>query len=204
MEVKTENGGTFDAAGNGTKGLAISGLVTGAAALVGNGLLGIFNGNKQNCSGDNRFITARENEWQQKYDSLLSELQNLRSEQYTDKSIIEYNKDKFLFNKEISNAIIDDRSRISVLEENNTCQKEISALKEQYFNEKLKNLENMINSSISLEAERRCNGDQNLFNYMNATFVPGKLVMPATSICPSVMEKYNSWTAPTTTTTTGQ
>lgn len=208
MEVKTENGGTFDAAGNGTKGIAISGLVTGAAALVGNGLLGLFGANNRNgwgygngsCYGHyDHFVTEKENLWEQKYDSLLSELQKLKSEQYTDKSIIAYNKDKFEFNKDISNAIIDDRSRISALEQNNHCQKEIAALKEQFFHEKIKNLEGMICSSVALEAERRCNGDQNLFNYSNATFVPGKLVMPASSICPSVMPRYNSWTAPVTT-----
>lgn len=38
--------------------------------------------------------------------------------------------------------------------------------------------------------------------YCNATFVPGKLVMPLSSICPEAMQRYNSWTAPTTTATT--
>lgn len=33
--------------------------------------------------------------------------------------------------------------------------------------------------------------------YCNATFVPGKLVMPLSSICPEAMQRYNSWTAPT-------
>ena len=57
-------------------------------------------------------------------------------------------------------------------------------------------------SAVALEAERRTAGDQNLFSYVNATFVPGKLVMPKDSICPSCMPEFNSWTAPTTTTTT--
>ncbi len=38
--------------------------------------------------------------------------------------------------------------------------------------------------------------------YCNATFVPGKLVMPLSSICPEAMQRYNSWTAPTATATT--
>ena len=33
--------------------------------------------------------------------------------------------------------------------------------------------------------------------YCNATFVPGKLVMPLSNICPEAMQRYNSWTAPT-------
>ena len=56
--------------------------------------------------------------------------------------------------------------------------------------------------ALALESERRTNGDQNLMCYVNATFVPGKLVMPATNICPEPMARYNSWTAPTTTETT--
>ena len=56
--------------------------------------------------------------------------------------------------------------------------------------------------ALALESERRTNGDQNLMCYVNATFVPGQLVMPAASICPEPMNRYNSWTAPTTTDTT--
>ena len=47
----------------------------------------------------------------------------------------------------------------------------------------------------AIEAERRAGGDQNLFSYVNATFVPGKLVMPKDSICPSCMPEFNSWGA---------
>ena len=39
---------------------------------------------------------------------------------------------------------------------------------------------------------------QEVLCYVNATFVPGKLVMPLSSICPEAMQRYNSWTAPTT------
>ena len=59
-----------------------------------------------------------------------------------------------------------------------------------------------LEGGIALEAERRCCGDKSLYEYVNSTFVPGKLVMPSTSVCPQPMPQYNSWTAPTTTTTT--
>lgn len=39
--------------------------------------------------------------------------------------------------------------------------------------------------------------------YVDGTFVPGKLVMPLSSICPEAMQRYNSWVAPTTSETTG-
>lgn len=205
MEVKTESGGTFDAAGNGTKGLSIAGLVTGATALVGSGLLGMFglggnNGNNRN--NHPRWISEDEFEAEQRYTALYSQLDKEKSERYTDQAIIQYNKDKYEFNKSIADAIVQDRERLSRLEQTNECAKEISALKEQLMNQKFETLQNSINSSVALEAERRFNGDQNIYNYCNATFVPGKLVMPASSICPEVMPRYNSWTTPTTPATT--
>lgn len=53
-------------------------------------------------------------------------------------------------------------------------------------------------AAIALESERRQSGDNNLMCYVNATFVPGRLVMPRSSICPEVMPRYNAWAAPTT------
>ena len=48
-----------------------------------------------------------------------------------------------------------------------------------------------------------CDTKREVIDYCNAKFVPGKLVMPLTSVCPEPMPAKNSWTAPTTTTTTG-
>lgn len=56
-------------------------------------------------------------------------------------------------------------------------------------------------AAIALESERRVAGDQNLMCYVQATYVPGKLVMPREAICPEVMREYNSWVAPTATAT---
>lgn len=53
-----------------------------------------------------------------------------------------------------------------------------------------------LKGAIKLESERRAAGDQNLYNYVNATFVPGKLVMPLSSLCPQAMPRYNEWEAP--------
>ena len=51
--------------------------------------------------------------------------------------------------------------------------------------------------AIALEGERRQNGDASIMCYVQGNYVPGKLVMPRTSICPEVMPRYNSWVAPT-------
>lgn len=200
MEVKTENGGTFDAAGNGTKGISIAGLVTGTTALIGSGLLGMF-GVGKNGPCNQRMVSEVEFNQEKQTSALMAELQKEKSERYTDQAIIDYNKDKYEFNRSIADAIVQDRERLSSLEQHNECMNQILDLKEQLLNQKIEGLQNSICSSVALEAERRMNGDQNLYNYANATFVPGKLVMPLSSICPSAMPQYNSWTAPTTPTT---
>jgi hypothetical protein len=43
--------------------------------------------------------------------------------------------------------------------------------------------------------------NQQLFEYVNATFVPGVLKMPLDSVCPKPMQRYNTWEAPTDTAT---
>jgi hypothetical protein len=53
-------------------------------------------------------------------------------------------------------------------------------------------------SAIALEGERRQNGDASIMCYVQGNFVPGKLVMPRSSICPEVMPRYNSFVTPTT------
>jgi hypothetical protein len=52
--------------------------------------------------------------------------------------------------------------------------------------------------AIALEGERRQNGDQSIMCYVQGNYVPGKLVMPRSSICPEVMPRYNSFVTPTT------
>lgn len=212
MEVKTENGGTFDAAGKGTTGLSIAGLVTGATALVGGGLLNMLGANNNNWYGRNGgngngygyrhcnpdIATQEDLMAYERYDSLNAAFQKEKAERYTDQSIIAYNKDKFAFNKDIADAIVSDRQRIAALEQKNDCMKEVMSLKEEIFNLKLEGLKDKMFAGDALEAERRATGDQNLFNWANSRFVPGKLVMPKENICPDVMVRYNSWVAPTT------
>ena len=67
--------------------------------------------------------------------------------------------------------------------------------------QKIEALRNETGAAIALEGERRVNGDNSLMCYVKATYVPGKLVMPLDALCPEAMQRYNSWTAPTATTT---
>lgn len=207
MEVKTESGGTFDAAGNGTKALGIIGTTLGGLATAGAGLLGGIMGNGGNpaCgnmknigpAGYSPFVTQKEMEYSRKIDDLEALLSTEKAERYTDKAIIDYNKDKFEFNKSIADAIVQDRERISSLEQRNESMKEIMALKEQLFDQKLKTIQDNSIAATALEAERRFSGDQNIYNYVNGKFMPGKLYLPTESVTPQPMNRYNSWTEPT-------
>lgn len=214
MEVKTENGGTFDAAGNGTKGLSIAGLVTGATALVGSGLLGAWGMNRANCNNwgngncygggffrgpGKDFVTEDEFNTQKHVDLLESELSKERAERYADRAVIDGNERLYNFRKDIADAIVVDRQRIAAIEGKLSCNEEISKLKEEIMLLRINNVRNESCAAVALESERRVNGDQGLFGYVNATFVPGRLVMPKDRICPQPMDRYNSWTAPVTT-----
>lgn len=225
MEVKTENGGTFDAAGNGTKGLSIAGLVTGATALVGSGLLGAWGMNRANCNnwGNNcgnfngnfggwnfggygfgrgpgkDFVTEDEFDMQKHIDVLESELSKERAERYSDHAVIAGNERLYNFRKDIADAIVEDRQKIAAIEGKLSCNEEISKLKEEIMLLRINNVRNESCAAVALESERRVNGDQGLFGYVNATFVPGRLVMPKDRICPQPMDRYNSWVAPTDT-----
>lgn len=225
MEVKTESGGTFDAAGNGTKGLSIAGLVTGATALVGSGLLGAWGMNRNNnCNGGNwngnnwgnygnchgmgfggicwdpgkDYVTEAEFNMQKRFDEVNSALTKEKAERYADQAVIKGNERLYDFRKDIADAIVADRDRLSRIEGKLSCNDEVSALKERLLYEKIDAVRNEARAAVALESERRVNGDQGIFGYVNATFVPGKLIMPKNRICPEPMDRYNSWTAPVT------
>ena len=214
MLVKTESGDTFNAAGSGTKGIAIAGLATGAASLFGGGLLNGLLGNgmpiarcNSGCGGHNnghdRYVTQKEMEYAQAFDSLSTQLEREKAERYTDGAVIAQANKEAANLKELYGAFIDTGIGITKIDEQLKCLNEKLVLKDQILNMKIQNVEDKLSSAIALESERRVAGDQNLYCYVNATFVPGKLVMPKDSVCPEPMDRYNSWTAPTTTTTTG-
>lgn len=49
-----------------------------------------------------------------------------------------------------------------------------------------------------LEAERRECGDHRLFEYVNCNYIKAQKKISKDDICPEVMPRWNSWTAPTT------
>lgn len=156
---------------------------------------GLFAAESNRCVDDTRRISALE-----------ADLARERSERYADSvatavyreavSMSNAKDEKINANyKELAQAVAALDKDAAVNKEHIAClqdgvAREFRAVREEFA------------SAIALESERRSCGDQNLYSYVNATFVPGKLVMPKEAICPPVMERYNSWVAPTDTANT--
>lgn len=174
-----------------SKGVAGTGLGLGIAGTAlgvlngngnGNGLLGGLFGNNNNCNG------------------LFAEVGQLKAEKYTDQRVIQSQRETFEeFRKEdaklaavlskVTDGFLQVGNAVSRLDKEVECIK-TSMAKDQEINAlKLANVKSELSGAIALESERRACGDQNVYNYVNATFVPGKLVMPLASICPEAMPK---------------
>jgi len=176
-------------------GLGIAGtvgLVNQMSGGCGNGLFGGLFGN--NCQNG-------------KVSALEAELAKCQSERYTDQVTLATQKETFReFQRadeklagvleKVTGGFLEVGNAVSRMDKEIECIK-TTMTKDQEINDlKLKAVEERLGGAIALESERRTAGDNNLYCYVNATFVPGKLVMPKDSICPEVMPRYNNWVAP--------
>ena len=155
-------------------GLGIAGLSVGLLNNNGNGLLGgLFN-----------------NGCQQQVGMLQSELAQLRAEKYSDQSIAA-----------VYTAL---RNETQALQDR-LLDKYISPISQEISDMRVR--EARLNSRIDEVGCLANNGLTALTGQVNclAATVAGitKTVVPITSVCPTPMPQYNSWTAPTTPTTTG-
>ena len=170
-------------------------------------------------------VTQIEMGYAQEINKRDSEISKLLSEKYTDNHIIQaFRETASLFKaedekisnivKDVTASFIETGKEIAVLNTKVQCLEERMVSMNNTTNERLNyeikgvyrdihSAKKELEGGIALESERRCCGDKNLFEYVNGTFVPGKLVMPATSVCPQPMPQYNSWTTPTAPTTAG-
>ena len=157
-----------------SKGVAGSGLGLGIAGtalglLNNGGLGGLFGGNCQN-------IIAEKD----------SKIAKLEAEKYSDASNIELYKQ---IKSELKETIANERATY----------KEFNSLQEKLFKSELEKQSMLTAQGIQgLQAQINCTN-----NHLNClqTVVNGitKIVVPKSAICPEVMSRYNSWTAPTTT-----
>lgn len=177
MQIKTVDGEhSVSSAGVGGAGLGlgIAGTALGLLNGGGRGLLGGLFGGGCGC-GD---VSA-----------LQAELAKEKAERYADQvGIATFKEAKVMSDKN------DDKIQANYIE----LAKAVAAIDKQVAVDKQATVDNFafLNHKIDEKArELRC--------YVDGTFVPGKLVMPLSSICPEAMQRYNSWVAPTTTETTG-
>ena len=154
-------------------GLGIAGLSVGLLNNNGNGLLGgLFN---SGC--------------QQQVGMLQSELAQLRAEKYSDQSIAAVYTALRNETQALSDRLLD--KYISPISQ------EIADIRvrEANTNAKIAEVGCLANTGITaLQGQINC-----LTQTVNGIT---KTVVPITSVCPTPMPQYNSWTAPTTPTTT--
>lgn len=196
-------------ASKGVAGTALGLGIAGTVGLVnqlggcGNGILGgLFGGNCNAIAGGAALNAMAEK------DAIIAQL---KSEKYTDQqiaSVYKANRDEKdalgdrLLEKYI-NPMAQEISNMRVREAETTAAVNcLSQSTSQRFDAVYKEIEcakKECGAAIALEGERRINGDNSIMCYVQGNYVPGKLVMPADSICPEVMLRWNSWSAPTNT-----
>ena len=192
---------------------------------VGVGYAMGFEQGRRGQSFEDAAVTQIEMGYAQEINKKDSVISKLLSEKYTDNHILEaYKETVALFKaedekisnvvKDVTSSFIETGKELAVLNTKVQCLEERMVSMNNSTNERLgyeikgvyrdiHSTKHELEGAIALESERRCCGDKTLYEYVNGTFVPGKLIMPSTSVCPQPMPQYNSWTAPTTPTTAG-
>lgn len=103
----------------------------------------------------------------------------------------------------LSNEAADNRVRVSVLEAQQKCETEKALLREQLIEAKIDNCCCQMNGKIDTVAQTAaCGIAQNSAAIASLQSVVGSItatIIPKSVICPEVMQRYNSWTAPTDT-----
>ncbi len=174
-----------------SNGKANAALTTG---IIGTGL-GVLNGNNGNglLSGlfgdrNTKYITQETFDWAEKYNQSQTENAFLRSENFTRQAATKAFEDSVTYAsglndkansnfKELYGIVIQQGQEILQLK-GDIKTMAVANDKEHII------LTQEFRGGLALEAERRECGDKNLYSYVNGTFVPGKLVMPLSSICP--------------------
>lgn len=203
-----------------SSGVAKAGLTTGIIGTSLAGLLALNNGGGGGLlgglfgGGNAAAAMAGQGAYQAAISAKDAEIGQLRAERYADHvgtrvyeaaaALSNKNDDRIQANlKEAFQELIVTRERLATSDANFKCLASsvdriggnVNEINREICDMRVR--EQNTAAAIALESERRLAGDQNLMCYVNATFVPGKLVMPKDAICPAVMPQYNSWTAPT-------
>ena len=174
-----------------SKGVAGSGLGLGIAGTA----LGLLNGNGLGGLFGNSNVAEK--------DAIIGQL---KAEKYTDTAVLAL-RDKL-------EKLVDDAAAQTVKNDKAIAQnaQEIACLQRQidtdtkWARENAQLREQIMEGKISAVAQSATNGINNLGSSLanlQATVASiTSIVVPRTAVCPEPMPLYNSWTAPTTTTTT--
>lgn len=178
-------------------GLGIAGTALGVLAGNNNGNGGILGGLLGN--GNSNVISA-----------LQAENTGLKAEKYSDRNDAEtyaasraenaaLRTEIFNYITPLANEAASNRERVAVLEAKQTKDAEIADLREKLIRAEL-------GGQIAQVAQAATTGLQNasaqIAGLQQAVQNITKVVVPTSAICPTPMPLYNSWTAPTTSTTT--
>ena len=180
-----------------SNGKANAGLATG---IIGTSLAGLLWANGAGGGGNGLLgglFGGQRGTYYQSYDGKISQLESeiafLRSENYADKVANEVYRsldNRMRENMEkVYNFVID-------LDKRTALNAQGLFYENQLTNHKIDCCCDKANMRIDFNRHLSELADANIIGYVNATFVPGKLVMPITSICPQPAP------APTTATTT--
>ena len=179
MLIETSKG-ERNVASKGLGGAALGLAIPGTVALVnqltgGAGLFGgLFNNGANCCTADTRIISALE-----------SELAKEKAERYADSIGIATFKESQQMVEKLQNTVTQLAQAVAAIDKN-------QAVENQRINDNFAFLNNKIETT---DAATRC--------YVDATFVPGKLVMPLDKLCPEAMRRYNNYVVPTETAVAG-
>lgn len=186
-------------------GLGIAGTALGvlAASNNGNGLLGGLFGNNCNQGGMTAVGVLAEK------DAKIAELTAQKYSDNQDATVYTATRaenkalrdELMAYITPIANEAASNRERVAVLEATQKCNTEKTILREQLLEAKLDNVKLATDAKIDSVAQTcGCGIAQlntavaNLQSGLNAIT---KTVIPKDVICPEVMARYNSWTAPT-------
>lgn len=197
-----------------SKGVAGAGLGLGIAGTAlgvlnsncGNGLLGgLFGGNC--CNG------ARYGAGEVQYVSeLQARVQGLEAEKVANANMVaafnqtvandkELRAEMYAYIKPLAEEAANNRVSIATLQAELKCANEKAALREQILEGKLREQGLALNGKIDTVAQTaKCCCEQNSAAIAGLQALMSKItqtVIPTSAICPEVMPRYNSWTAPT-------
>ena len=202
-----------------SKGVAGAGLGLGIAGTAlgllnnncGNGLLGgLFGGNC--CNGARSLGMGAELQY---VSELQSRVQALEAEKTANTNMVaafnqtvandkELRAEMYAYIKPLAEEAANNRVNIATLQAELKCSNEKTELREQILEGKLREQGLALNGKIDTVAQTaKCCCEQNSAAIAGLQALMSKItqtVIPTSVICPEVMPRYNSWTAPTTTT----